>query len=81
VKGEGLDNDAIAELLAREAETATHFVQKAWRRAARMAFICLEEAATLIAQKRPLTEFPAVGPHLERIIRGWASELGPMLKS
>jgi hypothetical protein len=47
-----LKNSHIAELLAREAESASHFVQKAFRRAARMAFIWPEEAAALLTHNR-----------------------------
>lgn len=71
MKGGLLDNAAIAELLAREAESASHFVQKALRRAARLAFIWPEEATALAAERRSLTELPGVGPHLEKIIHGW----------
>lgn len=76
-----LKNSSIAELLARESEDASHFVQKALRRAARMSFIWPEEAATLLAQKRSLTELPGVGPHLERIIRAWIEHPPPLAKA
>jgi hypothetical protein len=66
-----LDNAAIAELLARESETASHILQRALRRAARRAFLWPEEAADLIREGRSLTEFSGVGPYLEKLIRGW----------
>jgi histidinol phosphatase-like PHP family hydrolase len=76
-----LKNSGIAELLARESEDASRFVQKALRRAARLSFIWPEEAAALLAEKRSLTEFPGVGPHLERIIRGWIESTPPIPKN
>jgi putative hydrolase len=81
VRGGVLDNSAIAELLARESEEASHFVQKALRRAARLAFIWPEEATALLAEKRSLTELPGVGPHLERIISAWIRKPPPVPKS
>jgi histidinol phosphatase-like PHP family hydrolase len=76
-----LKNSDIAELLARESEDASRFVQKALRRAARLSFIWPEEAAALLAEKRSLTELPGVGPHLERIIRGWIESPPPIPKA
>ena len=73
-----LKNSDIAELLVRESEDASRFLQKALRRAARLSFIWPEEAAALLAQKRSLTDFPGVGPHLERIIRGWIESPPPI---
>ena len=46
-------------------------LQKALRRASRKAFMWREEAASILQQGRPLTELPAIGPTLDRIIRGW----------
>jgi histidinol phosphatase-like PHP family hydrolase len=66
-----LDNTAIAELLAAAAHTARMPLQKALRRAARRAFLWPEEASQLIGEGRSLTEFPGVGPYLERLILGW----------
>jgi histidinol phosphatase-like PHP family hydrolase len=77
-KGEGiapldgsLSNSAIAELLAVAAESAKMPLQKALRRASRKAFMWPEEASSIIQQGRSLIELPAVGPTLNRIIRGW----------
>jgi histidinol phosphatase-like PHP family hydrolase len=69
--GGWLPNSAIAELLAVAAETAKMPLQKALRRASRKAFLWTEEAAALLQEERPLTELPAVGPHLSRLIGGW----------
>ena len=66
-----LSNSEIAELLAVAAETAKMPLQKALRRASRKAFLWEEEASLLVTQKRSLTEFPGVGPSLNRIIRRW----------
>jgi histidinol phosphatase-like PHP family hydrolase len=66
-----LDNGKIAELLARRSEEASYPLQRALRRAARLAFIWPEECARLMAEGRSLTEFPGVGPHLEKVIRQW----------
>lgn len=66
-----LDNATIAELLSCEAEKATYPLQKALRKAARSAFLWPEEAADLLRQECSLTELSAVGPYLEKLIRGW----------
>jgi hypothetical protein len=68
---ETITNARFAELLAVEAEGAAHQIQHALRKASRSAFLWLEEAATLVKQKRPLTELAGVGPYLEKIIRQW----------
>jgi histidinol phosphatase-like PHP family hydrolase len=70
-----LDNAQIAELLAREAEQATGTLQRAFRRAARRAFLWPEEATALLHQGRSLTEFSGIGPYLEKIIRRWMEDL------
>jgi histidinol phosphatase-like PHP family hydrolase len=77
-KGGPLDNAAIAELLALEAEKHTSVLAKALRRAARVAFLWPEEASALRGQKRSLTELAGVGPHLERIITGWLQKPRPL---
>src|SRR5438067_2327502 len=69
-----LSNADIAELLALAAETAKMPLQKALRRASRKAFLWTEEAVILAEQGRSLTELPAIGPVLERIIRIWIAE-------
>ena len=67
----------MAELLAREAEQAKGQLVRAYRRAARLAFLWPEEAFTLVEQGRSLTEFPGIGPYLEKRIRNWI-ETPPM---
>jgi histidinol phosphatase-like PHP family hydrolase len=66
-----LDNAAIAELLSQKAEEASYPVKRALRRAGRAAFLWREEAGTVLEQGRSLTELPAIGPYLEKLIRGW----------
>ena len=73
-----LDNAAIAELLALASDKAQYPLEKALRRAARRAFLWPEEAVAIHAAGRSLTELAGVGPHLERIIRGWLEEPPPV---
>lgn len=74
VRQDFLSNSAIAELLAVAAESAKMPLQKALRRASRKAFLWEKEAQTLVEQNRSLTELPAVGPSLDRIIRRWIDD-------
>jgi len=66
-----LTNTQIAELLARQAEDENGILVRAFRRAARSAFLWPQEATTLVAEKRPLTELRGVGPFIEKQIRRW----------
>ena len=66
-----LSNTQIAELLARRAEHESGILSRAFRRAARSAFLWPEEVAELAAQGRSLTELRAIGPFIEKEIRGW----------
>ncbi len=66
-----LSNTDLAELLARQAECESGILSRAFRRAARSAFLWPQEVAELIAQKRPLTELRAIGPFFDRQIRRW----------
>src|ERR1700732_735970 len=68
---ESLRNQDIAELLATQAESAKPPVQKALRRASGRAFLWEQEAAEIAREGGSLTELTAVGPYLEKIIRGW----------
>ncbi len=63
-------NAEIAELLSREASEASYVLQRAYRRAARSAFLWEVEARDLVAQKRPLTELPHIGRFLARTPTG-----------
>ena len=66
-----LDNAAIAELFASEAERVAGHLQQAFRHAARKAFWWPAEAGDLALAKRPLTQLDGIGPALERRIYEW----------
>jgi putative hydrolase len=69
-----LANTDIAELLAQQAETETGILVRAFRRAARSAFLWPEEVSDLVAQNRSLTELRGIGPFIEKHIRQWIEE-------
>jgi putative hydrolase len=69
-----LSNTNVAELLAQQAERETGILSRAYRRAARSAFLWPEEVSDLIAQNRPLTELRGIGPFIEKQIRNWINE-------
>jgi histidinol phosphatase-like PHP family hydrolase len=69
-----LSNTDIAELLAQQAERETGILSRAYRRAARNAFLWPEEVSQLVAQNRPLTELRGIGPFIEKQIRNWFDE-------
>jgi histidinol phosphatase-like PHP family hydrolase len=66
-----LSNTDIAELLAQQAERETGILTRAFRRAARSAFLWPEEISDLSAQNRDLTELRSIGPFIEKQIRTW----------
>ena len=66
-----LSNTDLAELLARKAERESGILSRAFRRAARAAFLWPEEAFHIAAQNRSLTELRAIGPFIEKQIRQW----------
>jgi histidinol phosphatase-like PHP family hydrolase len=66
-----LSNTDIAELLAQQAEREAGTLSRAFRRAARSAFLWPENAVDLVAQNRPLTELRGIGPFIEKQIRHW----------
>jgi histidinol phosphatase-like PHP family hydrolase len=66
-----LSNADIAELLARQAERESGILSRAFRRAARSAFLWPENAVDLVAQNRSLTELRAIGPFIEKQLRHW----------
>ena len=72
-----LDNGGIAEVLAIEGDAAKPPLQKAFRRAARRAFLWPVEAAQLLRERRPLMELAGIGPYLEKIIRRWIEDPPP----
>jgi histidinol phosphatase-like PHP family hydrolase len=66
-----LSNTHVAELLARQAERESGILSRAFRRAARSAFLWPEEITQIAAQNRSLTELRAIGPFIDRQIRRW----------
>jgi hypothetical protein len=76
-----LDNAAIAELLAREADQATGQLRHAFRRAARKAFLWDREAYDLLAAGTSLTELEGIGPFLDRQIREWFEKPPPLISA
>jgi histidinol phosphatase-like PHP family hydrolase len=64
-------NTNIAELLAQQAERETGVLSRAFRRAARSAFLWPEEVSDLAAQNRSLTELRGIGPFIEKQIWQW----------
>jgi histidinol phosphatase-like PHP family hydrolase len=70
-----LSNTDVAELLARRAEGESGILSRAFRRAARSAFLWPEEVAQIAAQNRSLTELHAIGPVIEKQIRCWLDKL------
>jgi histidinol phosphatase-like PHP family hydrolase len=66
-----LSNSDIAELLARRGEHETGILSRAFRRAARSAFLWPENAADLVQQNRPLTELRSIGPFIAKQVLTW----------
>jgi histidinol phosphatase-like PHP family hydrolase len=66
-----LNNADIAELLSQKADEESYPLKKALRRAGRAAFLWPEEAATILEQRRSLTELHGVGPYIAKLITGW----------
>ena len=69
--GRKLSNADLAELLARKAETSSGILVRAFRRAARSAFLWPELASDVLAADHPLTELHGVGPFIARELRAW----------
>ena len=72
-----LSNTDIAELLAQQAENETGIRVRAFRRAARSAFLWPEDVSALLAQNRSLTELRSIGPFIEKQIRQWIEKPNP----
>ena len=66
-----LSNANIAELLAQQAERETGVLSRAFRRAARSAFLWPVEVSDLVAQNRSLTELRSIGPFIAKQIQNW----------
>lgn len=76
-KANALDNGAIAELLAAEAEAVEGHLSRAYRRASSNAFLWPLEALSLVEQGKPLSLLPGIGPFLEKKILGWIEQPPP----
>jgi histidinol phosphatase-like PHP family hydrolase len=66
-----LSNSNIAELLAQQADRETGILTRAFRRAARSAFLWPVDVIELVKQNRPLTELRGIGPFIQRQIQRW----------
>jgi histidinol phosphatase-like PHP family hydrolase len=66
-----LSNSNIAELFAKQAEREAGILSRAFRRAARSAFLWPENAADLVEQNRPLTELRGIGPFIAKQLLRW----------
>ena len=69
-----LSNCEIAELLAREAEGEDGIRQRAFKRAARNAFLWPERAADIFLEGRSLLELKGIGPFLAPKLRSWLEQ-------
>lgn len=68
---DGVSNAVLAELLAREAEQVSGIRVRAFRRAARSAFLWPVRASDLVANGAELTELHSVGPFIAQQLRAW----------
>ena len=66
-----LSNAELAELLARKAETSSGILVRAFRRAARSAFLWPEPVSALLAANRSLIELHGIGPFIAKQLRAW----------
>jgi histidinol phosphatase-like PHP family hydrolase len=66
-----VSNADLAELLAVKAETSSGVLVRAFRRAARSAFLWPERASDVSAAGRPLTELHGVGPFIAKQLEAW----------
>ncbi|HEX4631557.1 MAG TPA: PHP domain-containing protein [Chthoniobacterales bacterium] len=66
-----LSNADLAELLARKAEASSGILVRAFRRAARSAFLWPELAHDVLRAGRPLSELHGVGPFIARQLQAW----------
>jgi histidinol phosphatase-like PHP family hydrolase len=73
-------NAELAELLARKSETSTGILVRAFKRAARSAFLWPEQATSLLAAGRELSELHGVGPFLASQLKEWIEKPPPVAK-
>jgi histidinol phosphatase-like PHP family hydrolase len=72
-----LSNAQIAELLSLQSEKENGILARAFRRAARSAFLWPENVVDLVEQDRSLTELHAVGPFIAKRLRRWIDHPPP----
>lgn len=72
-----LSNSDFAYLLAQAAEEAEGVRVKAFRRAARSAFLWPEEVAEMVRAGRDLTELASIGPFMARLLTEWLEKPPP----
>jgi len=72
-----LSNADVAEFLAREAEAHEGIRRRAFRRAARNAFLWPEQARDILEAGRSLTELKGVGPFIARRLLEWLQNPSP----
>jgi histidinol phosphatase-like PHP family hydrolase len=73
-----LTNADLADLLAGQAGKETGMAVRAYRRAARSAFLWPETAAAILASGRSLTELHGVGPFIAKQLTHWLEKPPPM---
>ena len=66
-----VSNAHLAELLARKAVTSSGILVRAFRRAARSAFLWEELASDVLRTRRSLTELHGVGPFIAKQLQTW----------
>src|SRR5438067_8452774 len=66
-----ISNAQIAELLAREAGKSEGILARAYKKAARSAFLWPEHACDLLSNGRSLTELKGIGPFMAKRLRDW----------
>ena len=76
-----LSNSDLAELLARKSETSSGILVRAFRRAARSAFLWPERASDLLAAGHALTELHGVGHFIAAQLREWMENPPPLGKN
>ena len=65
------DQRYLGGVTGLEAQESTGHLQRAFKRASRLAFLWPEEASTLLSNNRSLTELPGIDPYLAKRLTGW----------
>src|SRR5437763_11633533 len=69
-----LTNSDLADVLAQEAQPQSGTLARAYRRAARSAFLWPETVADMLARSDSLLELHGVGPFIARKLTDWVSK-------